>query len=70
MYVNMRAYFHRKVRGVSMHEIIDDHIPVTVQERRLPEEPENNPFVSTGALTVALAMLTDPRTTPSFPLEP
>jgi len=53
-----------------MHEIIDDHIPVTVQERRLPEEPENNPFVSTGALTVALAMLTDPRTTPSFPLEP
>lgn len=65
----MRRCLHRKARGGRVSEIVNDQLPLTTYERRRSKRPENDPFISTGASTAALALLTDPDRTPSFPLE-
>jgi hypothetical protein len=67
--MDMRRDLHRKARGGSVPEIFDDQPPLTAYKRRRPKGAENNPFISTGVLTAALALLTSPNRTPLFPLE-
>jgi hypothetical protein len=42
---------------------------LAILEHRYGKEPKIDPFISTGALTLALVLLTGPIGTPPFPLE-
>jgi hypothetical protein len=44
---------HRKTGGGGGLKVIDDQLLLTQYERRRPKGPENDPFISTGALTAA-----------------